>query len=214
MKSSVKESVIMDQLFVNGSYRPMARYPNFDSTAVRFNGTSAQATSTERIKKWKAPKGGYLHVMHASDWGDIHYQIVEKNKNNTLRLEGGWQNNRPSAGHIQNRMVENIFKELDAPGEWYYDKENRILYYYPMPDENMEEITLETPQLKHLVELRGSKEKPVRNITIKDIEFTQTTRTFMEHYEPLLRSDWAIYRGGSILLEGSENCRIQDCNFL
>ena len=108
MKSSVKESVIMDQLFVNGSYRPMARYP---STAVRFNGPSAQATSTERIKKWKAPKGGYLHVMHASDWGDIHYQIVEKNKNNTLRLEGGWQNNRPSAGHIQNRMVENIFEE-------------------------------------------------------------------------------------------------------
>ena len=117
MKSSVKESAIMDQLFVNGSYRPMARYPNFDSTAVRFNGTSAQATSTERIKKWKAPKGGYLHVMHASDWGDIHYQIVGKNKNNTLQLEGGWQNNRPSAGHVQNRMVENIFEELDAPGE-------------------------------------------------------------------------------------------------
>ena len=41
MKSSVKESAIMDQLFVNGSYRPMARYPNFDSTAVRFNLSSS-----------------------------------------------------------------------------------------------------------------------------------------------------------------------------
>lgn len=213
MKFSVKESVIMDQLFVNGSYRPMARYPNFDSTAVRFNGTSVQATSIERIKKWKAPQEGYLHVMHTSDWGDVHYQIIGKDKNNILQLEGGWQNNRPSPGHVQNRMVENIFEELDAPGEWYYDKKNRILYYYPMPNENIEEVVLETPQLKHLVELKGSKERPVQNITIRDIEFTQTTRTFMEHYEPLLRSDWAIYRGGSILLEGSENCRIQDCNF-
>ncbi len=213
MKFSVKESVIMDQLFVNGSYRPMTRYPNLDSTAVRFNGTSAQATSIERIKKWKAPQEGYLHVMHASDWGDVHYQIIGKDKNNILQLEGGWQNNRPSPGHVQNRMVENIFEELDAPGEWYYDPKNRILYYYPIPNENIEEVVLETPQLKHLVELRGSKERPVQNITIRDIEFTQTTRTFMEHYEPLLRSDWAIYRGGSILLEGSENCRIQDCNF-
>lgn len=73
----------MDQLFVNGSYRPMARYPNFDSTAVRFNGTSVQATSIERIKKWKAPQEGYLHVMHTSDWGDVHYQIIGKDKNKT-----------------------------------------------------------------------------------------------------------------------------------
>lgn len=45
-------------------------------------------------------------------------------------------------------------------------------------DENMEEITLETPQLNHLIELRGCKERPVQNITIKDIEFTQTHPNF------------------------------------
>ena len=31
-------------------------------------------------------------------------------------------------------MVENIFEELDAPGEWFYQAESSTLYYYPMPD--------------------------------------------------------------------------------
>ena len=31
--------------------------------------------------------------------------------------------------------------------------------------------------------------------------------------EPLLRSDWTIYRGGAILLDGAENIRISNCTF-
>lgn len=35
----------------------------------------------------------------------------------------------------------------------------------------------------------------------------------MENREPLLRSDWTIYRGGAILLRGAEHCSIKDCTF-
>ncbi len=52
--------------------------------------------------------------------------------------------------HPENRMVENIFEELDAPGEWYYDKQEGWLYYYPLSDENINELVFETPQLKKL----------------------------------------------------------------
>lgn len=212
MKARVSIPCTMDMLLVNGVIRPMARYPDFDSTAVRLNGTSADATSPERIKKWKNPAGGYLHAMHSHDWGDFHFRIIEKEKTDKLKLEGGWQNNRPSGLHPHNRMVENIFEELDAPGEWYYDTKESILYYYPMPHEDITVALLEAPQLKHLIEFRGSEQSPVRNITIQDIAFTQTIRTFMERYEPLLRSDWTIYRGGAIFLEGTENCAIKNCD--
>ena len=33
----------------------------------------------------------------------------------------------------------------------------------------------------------------------------------MDTKEPLLRSDWTIYRGGAILLTGSEDCGLEDC---
>ena len=211
-KTAVAGLVAIDQLFVNGMYRPMARYPNYDSLALKFNGCSDKATSKDKIKKWHSPKDGYLHVMHSSDWGSEHYRIVGKNDDNSLQLEGGWQNNRPSAGHKQNRMVENIFEELDAPGEWYYDKNKKELYYIPIAGEDINQAIFETPTLNHLVELKGNKEIPVQNVTIKDIDFTLTNRTFMERYEALLRSDWAIYRGGCIVLEGTKKCHINNCN--
>jgi len=31
--------------------------------------------------------------------------------------------------------------------------------------------------------------------------------------EPLLQSDWTIYRGGAILLDETENVHISNCNF-
>jgi len=33
----------------------------------------------------------------------------------------------------------------------------------------------------------------------------------MDTKEPLLRSDWTIYRGGAIFFQGAENCSLEDC---
>jgi hypothetical protein len=211
MKAKVAPKTSIDMLSVNGEIRHLARYPNFDSTAIRFNGTSADATSPERVKTWGNPSGGFLHAMHISDWGDFHYRITGKDEKGNLKMEGGWQNNRPYGLSPDNRMVENIFEELDVPGEWYYNSKEAVLYYYPFPNEDIAKSVFEVSQLKHLVEFRGTEQESVKNITIKNIEFTQTTRTFMDKYEPLLRSDWTIYRGGAIVFEGTENCSLSGC---
>lgn len=69
MKAKVNGSPVMDMLVADGELRHLARFPNFDEKAVRFNGTSAQATAPERVKKWKNPAGGYLHAMHKTRLG-------------------------------------------------------------------------------------------------------------------------------------------------
>ena len=212
MCAKIEGQVQMDMLLVNGEIRHMARYPNYDEQAIRFNGTSAEATAPSRVKQWKHPETGYLHAMHRSDWGDFHYRISGKDDKNQLVLEGGWQNNRQSGLHPDNRMVENIFEELDAPGEWFFDTEESVLYYYPIEGENMEKAVVETPQLKHLFEIRGTEADPVMNIRLDGLQLTQTMRTFMERYEPLLRSDWTIYRGAAVFMEGTERCSLSDCD--
>lgn len=216
-KKGIMQAVIdeppaeMDMLIVNGQIRHMARFPNYDSTAVRFYGTSADATSPRRVKSWHHPEGGFLHAMHISDWGDFHYRITGKDKKGNLQMDGGWQNNRRSGLHPDNRMVENIFEELDAPGEWFYETSTHKLYYYPMPDEDIRDAVFETPMVDCLIALRGSEANPVCNITIEDIEFTGTLRTFMRReYEPLLRSDWTIFRGGAVFMEGTEDCTLRN----
>ena len=211
-QAKVNQDIEIDMLLVNGEIRHMARYPNYDEQAVRFHGTSSQATAPERVKGWKHPETGFLHAMHNSDWGDFHYRIKGRKENGELILEGGWQNNRQSGLHPENRMVENIFEELDAPGEWFFDRNEKILYYYPLEGEQPATAIFETPQLKHLIEVRGTQAAPAENIVIRNLNLTQTQRTFMEKYEPLLRSDWTVYRGAAVFFEGTENCTLTQCD--
>jgi hypothetical protein len=203
--------IFFDELFVNGKLQRMARYPNFDPAARFLGGTSADAIAKERVTGWQSPEGGYVHALHASEWGDFHYIITAKNDKGELTLEGGWQNNRKMGMHSQHRFVENIFEELDTVNEWYYDRKTKTLYYYPPEGLDLTTAKIETPQIAHLFEFNGSEKNPVTNVIIEGLTLTQTLRTFMQNKEPLLRSDWTIYRGGAVLYDGAVNCAIKNC---
>jgi hypothetical protein len=210
-QAKVNQKLVFDQLFVNGQLQRMARYPNYDPSAKYFNGTAEDVLSIEQVARWKSPEGGYVHALHPSEWGDVHYIISGKNDKGELTLEGGWQNNRKMGMHKKYRFVENIFEELDTANEWFYDQKTNTLYYFPPKGMNLKAAKFETPQIAHLFEFKGSETKPVKNIHIEGLTLTQTLRTFMENKEPLLRSDWTIYRGGAVLYDGAENCSLKNC---
>ncbi len=205
----------IDQLFVDGQNQRMARYPNFDASkkTEAYQGFAADAFAKERAARWANPVGGYIHAMHRSRWGGYHYQITGKNAAGEVTYEGGWQNNRKSGMHSEFRMVENIFEELDAPGEWFHDARTSTLYYMPASDVDLASATVEVVRLKHLIEFHGSEAAPVTNITLEGFTVRHAARTFMETKEQLLRSDWAIYRGGAFMLTGTEDIHIVDCEF-
>lgn len=205
----------IDQLFVNGARQHMARYPDFDpaKTTAAYQGYAADAISKERAARWADPAGGYIHAMHVSRWGGYHYRITGKKPDGTPAFEGGWQNNRQMGMHPEFRMVENIFEELDAPGEWFHNRKTRTLYFLPPAGTDLSAAVIEGVRLPHLVECRGTLEKPVRNVVFKGFVFRHAARTFMENKEPLLRSDWTIYRGGAVLLTGAADVRIEDSLF-
>lgn len=202
-----------EQLYINGALQVLARYPNYDPTARIFNGTSSDAISPDRIKTWKNPIGGYVHALHANEWGSQYYRITGIHSDGSAQLAGGWQNNRPGPMHKQYQFVENIFEELDAPGEWFLDKTKNVLYYYPKQNTLLTTATVEVSRLKNSIELKGNADNPLRNIHLQGISFVHNDRSFWETKEPLVRSDWTIYRGGSLLLDGTENCTIKDCHF-
>ena len=132
--------------------------------------------------------GGYIHAMHRSRWGGYHYRITGKKADGEVAYEGGWQNNRQMGMHRDYRMVENIFEELDAPGEWFHDATAQTLYYQPEPDTDLTKAKIEVVRLRHLVEFKGSEASPVRFITLRGFVVRHAARTFMDTKEPLLRS--------------------------
>lgn len=209
----VPNNLSFEQLFINGQLQHLARYPNYDANARVFHGTATDAIAPERVKTWKNPTGGYVHALHSGEWGGFHYLITGKDEKGELKLEGGWQNNRPAPMHKQHRFAENIWEELDAPGEWYFDKVSRTLYFFPPQNVNFSTALVEVSTLKNVIELHGTSEKPLRNVHLKNLHFVHTERSFMDTKEPLVRSDWTFYRGGTVLFDGTENCKITDCEF-
>ncbi|WP_430973931.1 hypothetical protein [Sunxiuqinia rutila] len=222
-RASVDCEVNIDQLYINGQRQRMARFPNaiegknvFDTWELihtKEPDPENDPLKPERIGSWSNPEGAYVHAMHSALWGDMHWLVNGKNEDGSLDLEGGWQNNRPSPMHPRYRMVENVFEELDVPGEWFFNQAEGTLYYYPLEEINLASAKVEIVRLKHLIEFRGTKESPVRFINLQGVVFKHAARSFMENKEQLLRSDWTVYRGGAIVYDCAEDCSVADCEF-
>ena len=104
-----------------------------------------------------------------------------------LQFEHPWPSPMtPNTGHPSPFYLTNAKELLDEPGEWYHDIREHKLYYMP---EGTSDISPQTsalryqpsdihaivPVLETLVEVIGSAEHPVRNITIEGVTFSHTT---------------------------------------
>lgn len=210
LQAKVPEDLQTEEIFVDGERQVLARYPNFDPTSPYFDGFAPDALSPERAARWADPTGGYFHAMHPALWGDFTWRITGKDTEGALTKVGGWQNNRGGAVHPKIQFVENVFEELDAPGEWFLHRKTHTLYFYPPAGLDLAKATVEATRLRSLVEFRGRPGNPVRFVTLRGLTFRHAARTVMDTQEPLLRTDWAIYRGGAVLFEGTEDCVLED----
>ena len=211
----------IDQLYVNGKRKPMARYPNrngknvFDAWDLSHSATPNNEKDIfhpQRVARWENPQGAYIHAMHNSLWGDMHW-IVTGKEDGKLQYVGGWQNNRPSAMHPVYRIIENVFEELDEPGEWFFHPESKQIYYYADQQENIDNLDVECVRLTELVRFEGRYLARVSHTSFNGLVFRHAARTFMDNKEPLLRSDWTTCRNGAITYNGTEDCEVNDCEF-
>ena len=209
-QAKVPANLRTEEILVNGERQMPARYPNFDSKAQYFDGFTSGTDIQQRASRWANPAGGYLHAMHPALWGDFTWLITGKKANGDLTKIGGWQNNRGGGINERIQFVENIFEELNAPGEWFLNFQTHTLYFYPPAGLDLKKAVVETTRLRTLVEFRGDAKHPVKWITLRGLTFRQAARTVMDTREPLLRSDWAIYRGGAIFFNGAEDCSLED----
>jgi hypothetical protein len=93
----------------------------------------------------------------------------------------------PAAGRWT--YLENAREFLDAPGEWYLERSTGVLSYWPRPGEDLATATVMAPALVRLVELRGTAEKPLRNLHLRGLEVAY--------------SDWAIPPGGYLGIQAT-----------
>ncbi len=162
-------------------------------------------------RSWKNPKTGVVHAFHCHYWGGWQFAIDKRveAKNIITWSYGGFQEAR-GCDCGQEWYVENIFEELDAPGEWFYDEAEQKLYLYP--NGTVPSYGYGTA-LQRLLNIYGTMDSPVYNITLMNITFTQTEPTYFESHEVPSGGDWAIHRGGAVFVEGVDGFTMQKCLF-
>lgn len=79
----------------------------------------------------------------------------------------------PDTGYPSPFYLTNAKELLDEPGEWYHDIREHKLYYMPRNGETIRDAVV--PVIETLMDIIGSAEHPVRNITIKGVTFSHTT---------------------------------------
>ena len=163
-------------------------------------------------RTWSNPSKGELHTFQGLRWGGWIFQIDKRDETNRSLTwtKGGFQEAR-GAGRGAEWYVDNIFEEMDSPGEWYYDDDHMILYFVQngteLPEEGVGAV------LDQLIVITGSAEEPVKNVTITKLTFAHSATTYMSNYEVPSGGDWSVHRGGAIFVEGAEYVLIQNCLF-
>lgn len=181
-------------------------------------------------KRWSRPQDAVVHLFPQDYWGNLQWEVkgIDWNEHAIELGWGGFQLNellfgRASTGIGKSKLyhegyqsrffVENVFEELGAPGEWYLDKEQSLLYLMPEAGVDLSRAVVEAPFLEQVIEFRGSQRQPVQNITLSGFRIAHTTSTFLTTYEAPSLGDWTIHRGGAVFLEGAVNCAIEGCFF-
>ncbi|MDP4180636.1 MAG: carbohydrate-binding protein [Bacillota bacterium] len=71
--------------------------------------------------------------------------------------------------------IYNAFEFLNSPGQFYFDKTTKTLYYYMRSGENMATADVEAPNVEKLIDIAGkSNTNRVKNITFQGITFENT----------------------------------------
>ena len=206
-------------LMVNGRYAERSRYPE----------EGRLAHLTKWTKRWLSTvEGGWEEKPTSKDLTEFEFK--EGDLNEELDLESAeitifhsWDETLAGiasidfekhilttnieVGHpmgafgVKDYIIWNTKKGLSKPGQWFLDKENGELFYWPLPEEQMDEIEVIAPILEHIFKIENT-----AKITIKNLSLHATTT-------PLIVGDFAAKLfDGAIDLRESSNCIFDNIN--
>ena len=181
---------------------------------------------------YKNAKGAVFQAWRPGHWAswmfqvDQHATVTCPNSSETGCTELGWHIGGFQGARGSDKgaewFVENVFEELDAENEFYFDKDTSELYLYynasvgtPPP----KELEIEATDLQDYIKImggapgRGGEDEPVRGVTIRGITIRDAGATYLEPHGMPSGGDWGLQRRGAVYLEGTEGCTIEACLF-
>ncbi len=126
-----------------------------------------------------------LEIVNGTTWNEniacVRDVITTSDGNRALMLQQpygaitqtpGWGAAFTTTG---NHTIYNAFEFLNSPGQFYFNKTTKTLYYYPRSGEDMATADVQAPVAEKLFDIAGtSTSSRVENITFQGITFAHT----------------------------------------
>lgn len=198
----VPKGFLPKQLLFGGQRQILARYPNFEEADPLYGGWAfvadfPQAGAPEGhqwkrhlyvkptdIRKWAHPEDVELDIFAQYGWWNFIEPIQSVDSQTgllTLKKDCSYDLHPHNRYHFQNAL-----EELDAPGEWFYDKHTGTLYFWPPQPLADQEVRL--PLLESFFKVKTG----AKNITLSGLTLTGC-------------------HGSAITMDGAEDCRVERC---
>lgn len=190
------------QLYINGvrAYRTQGRLP-VKLTETKTGYTA----SSDEMSKWKNPGDiefvytGGNSIWSERSWGlgpwtEPRCPIAGIEGTNIRMAQPCWDNSTkrvplppesgfkraanlvgPSSVGKQPEYVENAYELLGTPGQFYFDRAAKIIYYTPRSGEDLTKADVEAPVLEKLISGNGTETAPVHNIVFRGLQFSCAT---------------------------------------
>ena len=228
--AEVKPDPLPDNANGNLKYAP--------GTLVNF-GKAGYTSTNAKLAGWKNP-------------GDMEFGFFDSWTHSIAKVEritasdGGTINEMSQPGFFlccnkggvqeQSRVpayMENALELLDEPGEWYFDRPAKTLYYLPRPGEDMAKAEVIAPKLETLVLVQGAHDVNFQGLTFSHATWLRpstgmghpdTQANFIQaHYNGYFRPEfdfaWVSLNGeqvkspANIVVDASRGIQFNGCIF-
>lgn len=223
------------ELFAGGGSCTLARYPNEGWLTFNFDDVIDPGTEPDRKRgewnfgvrggtfkfpagdthpaKWNLENGVWIHGFWACDWASDSLKLDKIDLNTrAMTTKGIHTLGIGPMNHVKHEprryFVYNTLDELDAPGEWYVDREERILYYYPREGETGDLLLVnhEAP----IMVVNGAQFLTLENISFKCN--TDTAAKFIDCDDLVLDRVSVLFATRlGIEVRGGKNALIRKC---
>ena len=193
----------------------------------------------DRMQQWRRPAvaaaQAVVHAWMDSSWFTNQFQVTDFDAATASMMFddpanpgfplGGWQGAHSwspgktgepgSDSTVAPIIIENVAEELDQGGEYFFDPESEQLFLFPNATDGQPPTRLVATRLKVLVSARGTRDAPVRNISISGIGLRDSATPMLDtRWGVPSGGDWALPHTAALHFHGVEDVRISDCKFV
>jgi hypothetical protein len=180
-------------LEVDGAMRPRARYPaegtfthetSFDVPWMSSTGGGWQRRPTVEelttlryqpgdVGDWLEIKNVELTVYHM--WDESCVGVASHDPERQTLTLAPPTGHPPGAFGVKRYVLWNLREGMLRPGQWYHDRAQHRIVYWPLPGEDMNRIRVVAPTRTSILRLIGEPGRLLTDVTVRDLTLAVTT---------------------------------------